>query len=223
MEELIKLLQENDIEVTDDLENSIKKIYPEKVDTDDLFTQQDLNDVVKKRLNREQKLHEQEIQDLKNEMEGLVDPDKVEEYQTKIDELNEEVKNREIQMKKDYEFQLAAKDAGVVDEEYFDFLANKRELKDRLKVDDEGNVVATDTEGNILTEEGKKLGPAALVNELKKDKPDVFSEKEKDDKTDIGGSGNPPDKTDKGKKKNTENFAVELGYKNKDKEWVKWL
>ena len=218
MEELIKLLQKNDIEVTDDLENSIKKIYPEKVDTDDLFTQEDLNDVVKKRLNREQKLHEQEINDLKGEMEGLVDPVKVKEYETKIEEFEGKAEERTTVLKKQYELQLAATKAGVTDQEYFEFLVEKNGLKSRLKTDDEGNIVVTDKEGNIITEDGKKLGPSKLLDELKKDKPDLFTDKKKADGTDIGGGGNPPDGTDKSKKKNTENFAVELGYKKKDKE-----
>ena len=217
MDKLIELLEENDIEVTDDLKNEIQEVYPEEVNTDDPFTQDNLNDVVKKRLARQEKLHEQEIQELKDEMEGLVDPDKVEEYESKIEELEGEADKRESQLKKDYELQLAATEAGVKDQEYFDFLVEKKGLKNRLTTDDDGSVVATDEDGNIMTEDGKKLGPSALVNEIKEEKSDVFGEKEEDGE-DIGGGGNPGGGPSKDVQKNTESLATELGYKTKDKE-----
>jgi len=189
MDELLELLKKNDIEVTDDLEISIENIWPEVPDTDDLFSQDELNDIVKKRLAREQKLHEQEIEDLKKEMEGLVDPEKVEEYETKIEELEGKAKEREAELLKDYELKLAAANAGVDDQEYFEFLVDKKGLKDRLQVGDEGNVLATDKDGNILTEDGNKLGPGVLVNELKEEKPGIVGNK--DDDQDIGGDSNP--------------------------------
>lgn len=189
MDKLLELLKENNIEVTDSLESEIEEVYPEEVDTDDLFTQEDVNEVVKKRLAREQKLHEQEIEDLKKEMEGLVDPEKVEEYETKIEELEGKAEKREAELLKDYELKLAAANAGVDDQEYFEFLVEKKGFKDRLKTDDEGNVLATDEEGNVLTEDGKKLGPEALVNELKEEKPGIVGNKDGDQ--DIGGDSNP--------------------------------
>ena len=221
MEKLLKILKDVDnFELTDELKAKIKKVWEDAtdIDTDDLFTQEEINEVVKKRLAREQKLHEQEINDLKGGMEGLVDPVKVKEYESKIEELEGDAEERTTVLKKQYELQLAATKAGVTDQEYFEFLVEKNGLKDRLETDDEGNIVVTDKEGNIITEDGKKLGPSKLMDELKKDKPDLFTDKKKEDGTDIGGGGNPPDETDKSKKKNTENFAVELGYKNKDKE-----
>ena len=64
MDELIEFLEENGVEVTDDLREEINNIWESNTpDTDDLFTQEELNEVVKKRLGREQKLHEQEIED----------------------------------------------------------------------------------------------------------------------------------------------------------------
>ncbi|OEG63398.1 MAG: hypothetical protein BHK79_09045 [Halanaerobium sp. MDAL1] len=215
MDELIKFLEENDVEITDDLKKEIKNIWNSNLpDEDDLFTQDDVDEIVKKRLAREEKLHEREIKGLEEKMEDMIPPEKVEEYKKAKKEAEEELEKYKTSQKIDYELQLSAKDAGVRDQEYFEFLVEKKGLKDRLITDDDGNVVATDEKGNILTEDGKKLGPAALVNEIKEDKPDVFGE-EKEDGKDIGGGGNPSGSGPKDKKKNTESLAMELGYKSK--------
>jgi hypothetical protein len=217
VEDIIKVLEDSDIEVTDNLREEIENNYPEVNDTDDLFTQEDVNEIVQKRLTREQKLHEQEIVELKDEMEGLVDPDKIEEYESRIEELENKTEERTTELKKTYELQLAAANAGVSDQEYFEFLVEKKGLKDRIKTDDDGNVVATDEEGNILTENGNKLGPSALIDDIKEEKPKIF-EKEDDDNDIGGGGGNPGGGTPKDVKKNTKNLAADLGYKTKDKE-----
>lgn len=215
MDELIKFLKENDVEVTDDLKEKIKNIWDSNLpNEDDLFTQDDVDEIVKKRLARAESSYETEIKELKEAMKGLVDPEKLEEYKEKVKELEGKAEEREKELKTEYELQLAAKDAGVKDPEYFEFLVEKKGIKNRLKLDEKGKVVATDKEGNILTEDGKKLGPAALVNEIKEEKPDVFGE-EKENKKDIGGGGNPGGSGPKDKKKNTESLAVELGYKRK--------
>jgi len=215
MDELIKFLEENDVEITDDLKKEIKSIWNSNLpDEDDLFTQDDVDEIVKKRLAREEKLHEREIKGLEEKMEDMIPPEKVEKYKKAKKEAEEELEKYKTSQKIDYELQLSAKDAGVKDQEYFEFLVEKKGLKDRLITDDDGNVVATDKKGNILTEDGKKLGPAALVNEIKEEKPDVFGE-EKEDGKDIGGGGNPGGSGPKDKKKNTESLAMELGYKSK--------
>lgn len=215
MDELIKFLEENDVEVTDDFKEKIKSIWNSYLpDEDDLFTQDELDEIIEKRLARAEKSYESEIKDLKKAMKEMIDPEKVEEYEDKIKELEGKAEEREKELKTEYELQLAAKDAGVKDPDYFEFLVEKKGVKNRLKLDDEGKVVATDEEGNILTEDGKKLGPSALVNEIKEEKPDVFGE-EKEVGTDIGGGGNPGGSGPKDKKKNTESLAMELGYKSK--------
>ncbi|SDI95918.1 hypothetical protein SAMN04515654_12127 [Halanaerobium congolense] len=215
MDELIKFLEENDVEITDDLKKEIKNIWNSNLpDEDDLFTQDDVDEIVKKRLAREEKLHEREIKGLEEKMEDMIPPEKVEEYKKAKKEAEEELEKYKTSQKIDYELQLSAKDAGVKDQEYFEFLVEKKGLKDRLITDDDGKVVATDKEGNILTEDGEKLGPSALINEMKEEKPDIFGE-EKEDGKDIGGGGNPGGSGPKDKKKNTESLAMELGYKSK--------
>lgn len=219
MEELINLLQEQeDIEVTDDLREEIENIWPEEQDTDDLFTQEEVNDIVKRRLSREQNMHEQEVQELKDEMEDLVDPQKIQEYETKIDELENKADQRTAELKKDYELQLAATEAGVKDREYFEFLAEKRGFKERLTEDEETNqivVLNEDGEEPVTNEDGEKVGPQFLMNELKEDKPEVFAESEDTgSEEDIGGGGNPTPNTDEEALENTKKLASQWGYSN---------
>lgn len=218
MEKLIELLEDNDVEVTDDLKSEIESIWPEENDTDDLFTQEEVNEIVKNRLSREQNVHEQEINELKEEMENLVDPEKIEEYEERIDELENSAEQRTASLKKEYELQLAAANAGVKDREYFEFLAEKRNFKDRLMEDEEtGDIIVTNEEGEpITTEEGEKAGPELLVNQLKEDKPSLVEDEsgeEGSNNTDIGSGGNPNTETTEEVDKNTKQFASELGYK----------
>jgi hypothetical protein len=215
MEELINFLQENDVEITDELKSEIKNIWNENIPkTDDLFTQEDVNKIVEKRLARAESSYQTEIDELKTAMEDMIDPEKVEAYETKISELEEAATEREKELKTDYELQLSAKEAGVSDLDYFEFLVTKKGMRDRLKLDEEGNVVATDKEGNILTEDGKKLGASALVKELAEEKPDIIGEQKKG--KDIGGGGgNPGGSGPKDKMKNTQSLAQQLGYKSK--------
>jgi len=194
VDKVLEVLKNNDVEVTDELRSQIEDAMPS---TDDLLTQQEFDDALDRRLGRERNLHENEIEQknkqikqLKEQMEDLVDPEKIEEYETKIEELEKKDQEASNDFKKDYELKLAAAKAGVEDEEYFDFLVEKRGLKDRLKVDDEGNIFATDKEGNIITsEDGKKFGAGKLIDELAEDKPDLIGSKEGGQ--DIGGDSNP--------------------------------
>lgn len=210
MEELLKVLKDAGVEITEEMKSKIGNVYP---DTEGLFTQNELDEIVKKRVSREQKVYENQIQDLENKLEGMVDPDKIEEYKSEINNLKEERDKIRNNLVTDYELKLASKNAGVEDVDYFDYLVEKNNLKSRLKLDEEGNVVATDAEGNILTEEGKKLGPEALVNEVKEMKPSIFGEAG-EEKKEIGSPTNPKSKkVDKSAR--TKEVAEELGYRNK--------
>jgi hypothetical protein len=210
MEKLLKVLKDAGVEVDDKLEGKIKNAYPDN-NTDDLFTQNEVDSVVKKRINREQKVYEQQIKDLEDKLSGMIDPNKAEEYKKEIDNLKSERDNIRRSLKTDYELKLASKSVGVKDEEYFDFLVDKKGLKDRLKYDvQKDRVVATDKDGNILTENGKKLGPEVLIKELKEEKPEVFGETQKE----ISSATNPKHKDmDKGAR--TKEVAEEFGYKTK--------
>jgi hypothetical protein len=186
MEKLLKILKALGVDVaSDDIKakleaDDFKKVFtdnwPKEVDTKDLFTQEQVNEIVSKRLTREQKVHEAEIGELQEKMKGLLDPSKVKEFEGKIEELEKASKANQAKLTKEYELKLAATKAGVKDPDYFDFLAQKDSLYDRIKVNEDGSLVATDKDGNILVEDGKKFGPEKLVEELKESKPDLFGE-----------------------------------------------
>ncbi|SDM20493.1 hypothetical protein [Halarsenatibacter silvermanii] len=221
MKKLLELLEENGVEVTGGLEEEIENIWPNEVDTADLFTQEDVNDIVKKRLGRENKLHEQEIAELKEKMQSLVDPEKVEEYEKQVEELEGKAKEREAQLKTEYELALAATEAGVVDKEYFDFLAEKREFHDKLVLNDEGEVCVTDGEGRLLTDdEGEYFKPSYLIGQLKEEKPEIFGSAEKEKKKTTGATN--PARGDvalnqqaEKRRKRTKELVKELGYTTK--------
>lgn len=162
---------------SDDFKKVYEANWPKVVDTKDLFTQDQVNEIVAKRLAREQKLHEAEIKELQDKMKGLLDPSKVKEFEDRIKELETAGKENQAKLKKEYELKMAAIKAGVKDPEYFEFLAQKDKLYDRIKVEEDGSLVVLDDKGNVLAEkDGKKFGPEKLIEELKGTKPDLFGE-----------------------------------------------
>ena len=186
MDKLLEILKALGIDVEkDDVKKKLesddfKKIYeanwPKAVDTKDLFTQEQVNEIVAKRLAREQKLHEAEIKELQEKMKGLLDP-KVKEFEDRIQELEKSSKENQAKLKKEYELKMAAIRAGVKDPDYFDYLAQRDKLYDRIKVEEDGSLVVLDAQGNVLAEkDGKKFGPEKLIEELKGTKPDLFGE-----------------------------------------------
>lgn len=186
MDKLLEALKKGKIEVTDDLKKALQTVWDEainkakeegKKDTGDLFSQEQLNDIIAKRLARQEKIHEAEIKELQEKMKGLLDPSKVKEFEDKIKELEKNSKESQAALKKEYELKLAATKAGIKDPDYFEFLAQKEKLYDRIKVNDDGSLVVTDKDGNVLAEkDGKKFGPEKLIEELKQSKPDLFGE-----------------------------------------------
>ena len=176
--------------------DDFKKIYeanwPKAVDTKDLFTQEQLNEIVAKRLARQEKIHEAEIKELQEKMKGLLDPSKVKEFEDKIKELETASKENQAKLKKEYELKMAAIRAGVKDPDYFDYLAQRDKLYDRIKVEEDGSLVVLDAQGNVLAEkDGKKFGPEKLIEELKGTKPDLFGEAAQPKPTWTPGPTNP--------------------------------
>lgn len=187
MDKMLEILKALGVDVTkDDIKKKLesddfKKVYetywPKAVDTKDLFTQEQLNEIVAKRLARQEKIHEAEIKELQEKMKGLLDPSKVKEFEDKIKELETASKENQAKLKKEYELKMAAIRAGVKDPDYFEFLAQKDKLYDRIKVEEDGSLVVLDAQGNVLAEkDGKKFGPEKLIEELKGTKPDLFGE-----------------------------------------------
>lgn len=145
MDELLKLLQGLEgFELTDELKEKIKKVWDNGIKSgqENLFTQEEVNKLIDKRFARESKLHEQEIADLKEQMKGMVDPDKVDEYETKIKDLEKQATASRTNLKKEYELKLAAINSGMRKDAVDDFV--KLADMSALKVDDDGNVTGTD-------------------------------------------------------------------------------
>lgn len=187
MDKMLEILKALGIDVTkDDIKKKLEsddftKVYeanwPKAVDTKDLLTQEQVNEIVAKRLSRQEKIHEAEIKELQDKMKGLLDPSKVKEFEDKIKELETASKQNQAKLKKEYELKLAALKAGVKDPDYFEFLAQRDKLYDRIKVEEDGSLVVLDAQGNVLAEkDGKKFGPEKLIEELKGIKPELFGE-----------------------------------------------
>jgi len=181
VEELLKILKAAGVEITDELKSKIENALPSG---EGKFNQEELDNKISDRLAREKAKHQNELEQkdeqitqLKDQVEDLVDPEKLEEYKETVKEIEDQAQQQTNSLTKQYELKLAAKDAGVDDKEYIEFLMEKRGMTDELTVDDEGNVVVTDGDGNVLTnEEGKKFGPDKLIEELKEDKPELFED-----------------------------------------------
>lgn len=203
MDKLLEALKKAKIEVTDDLKKALQTVWDEainqakeegkkSVDTGNLFTQEQLNEIISKRLARQEKIHEAEIKELQDKMKGLLDPSKVKEFEDRIQELEKSSKENQAKLKKEYELKMAAIRAGVKDPDYFDYLAQRDKLYDRIKVEEDGSLVVLDAQGNVLAEkDGKKFGPEKLIEELKGTKPDLFGEAAQPKPTWTPGPTNP--------------------------------
>ena len=213
MQEVLDILKQNDIEITDEIKKSLSNVVEKSSDPDNSLTQKEVNEMVKERLDRERAAYENEIDELKDQMEELVDPEKIEKYQEKIDELEDTKTNMRNGLVKDYELKMAAMEAGVTDIEYFEYLVEKNQVKDKLRLSDDGNLNVTDESGNFLTENGKKVGVRKIIADMKEEKPDLFTgggEKNTSGPTNPDGSG----ELDEQRRENSRKVAEELGYVN---------
>jgi len=213
LQEVLDILKQNDIEITDEIKKSLSNVVEKSSDPDNSLTQKEVNEMVKERLDRERAAYENEIDELKDQMEELVDPEKIEKYQEKIDELEDTKTNMRNGLVKDYELKMAAMEAGVTDIEYFEYLVEKNQVKDKLRLSDDGNLNVTDESGNFLTENGKKVGVRKIIDDFKEEKPDLFTgreEKNTSGPTNPDGSG----ELDEQRRENSRKVAEELGYVN---------
>ena len=199
MDKLFAILKALGIDVEkDDVKKKLesddfKKVYEAnwpKVDTKDLFTQEQVNEIVAKRLSRQEKIHEAEIKELQEKMKGLLSPEKTKEFEDRIKELETASKENQAKLKKEYELKMAAIRAGVKDPDYFDYLAQRDKLYDRI-VEEDGSLVVLDAQGNVLEKDGKKFGPEKLIEEIKGTKPDLFGEAAQPKPTWTPGPTNP--------------------------------
>ena len=211
MDKVLEILKNNDIEVTEEIKESLNNLAEEGNETKTPLDQTEVNKIVKDQLDQERSAHESEIEKLKTEMKDLVDPEKVEEYESKIKGLEESKARLKSGLIKDYELKMAALKEGVEDIEYFEYLVEKNQVKDKLRLNDDNILNVTDQDGNFLTEGGKKVGVEMIISEMKEDKPDLFTG---GGKKDTSGPTNPDSSVDldEYRRENTKKIAEEMGY-----------
>lgn len=184
-------------ELPDDLTEQIDELWPDQPDTDDLFTQEDVDEIVQQRLARERKAHESEIDELKEQMEDMVDPSEHNELKEKFETIDNKAQERVAETTKEYELKLAAAKEGV----------RKEAIDDFAKVIDKDK---------IEYEDGEVKGLDSLIEDVKENKP-FFFEPEEDSSSggsDFGGEG---DETDFFSKEQVEEMSQEEVDENLDK------
>jgi len=206
VEKILNVLEENDIEITDEIKNSLNDLVEEENNTKDPLNQDEINEMVKEQLDQERTAYENEIEKLKTEMRELVDPEKVEEYESKIENLEKSKDNLRSELIKDYELKMAAVKNEVNDLEYFEYLVEKNKVKEKLQLNDE-NIP------NVTDENGKKVGVQKIIADMKDNKPDLFGggeAKNTSGPTNPAGSG----ELDEQRRENSKKIAEEMGYAN---------
>lgn len=185
MDKLFEILKGAGLELTDELKSKIESVWP---DTDGLLTQDKVDEIVRKRLAREQEKHEAELDELRGKMEKLVDPSQVEQVKSEFNTQLEEAKKSRLAEKKLYELKLAATKAGAKDLDYLEYLVEKNGYQDRVDIGEDGKLYVTKDGKPVVDDKGQPLGLNALVEEIKAEKPDLFKPAK-----DIGNPSNPGD------------------------------
>jgi len=230
LDKLLGILNKAEVEVTDDLKSDIIDTWNEALaeakPDDDLLTQEEVNNIVKKRLARERETYESELKELRNKMENLVEPEQVDSVKEQFESQVDNLKQKTNETTKEYELRLAAVKNGAKDEDYIVYQAEKRGIKDKLGFDDNGNIIIVDDEGNPeKDEEGNIKTTSHLISEMKEEMPIHFSdnqEEETNKSRKSAGATNPkggdyePSKDKKIEK--SKEMAASMGYKPKDKE-----
>ncbi len=165
IEELLELLK-SEVgvdEVPGDLKEKINKVWP---DTGDLFTQEEVDEIVQQRLARERKAHESEIEELESKLKERVPAEEKEEAEKEAEKVKKQAQKRVAEFAKEKTLEAEAVKAGVRQEAVEDFV--KIVDKDELKFEDD---------------EVKGIDP--LIETIKEEKPYFF---EPEDEGSAGGS-----------------------------------
>ncbi len=218
MEWFLKLLENLGIKVEGDLKTkldsaefsaALAKVVP-KTDTAGLFTQEKVDQIVQDRLKRQERVHEQELGDLKIQMAKLVDPSKVTDVEKQFkDQLDAAAKKSEV-LTKEMKLREGFHKAGAKDVDYLMYQANQKGLANRFTVDDNGNVsvVTIGMDGKTspaFGKDGKPLEFGALIDEMKEEFKTYFGEQQ----TSTPGPTNPFDLDKSGK-----SFGAQLAEEN---------
>jgi len=225
VDQLLEILKGAKIEVTGDLQQKLKNAWDGaikqakeegKKDTGDLFTQEELDNIVKSRLTRERNSYESELKDLRGKMESLVDPAQVESVKTEFQGQLQNINKAREKEKIDYELRLAATKAGANDEDYIMFQVEKRGLKDNLGITEDGQVVVKEQKDD----KGNPVGVATVIEGLKKDLPTFFGTQQQPPAQTPGPTtpapGQGEDPTLEQRLTKSEQLAIEMGFKKKE-------
>lgn len=199
MQEVLDLIK-NEVEadeLPEDFVGQLEERWPEEPDESDSFTQDDVDDIVERRLAREREAHESEVEDLKDQMEDMVDPEDHKELQDKFDSINDKATDRVAKAQKREKLVREATKAGVRED----------------AIDDLPKLVDLES---IEYDDGDVEGVESVIEELEEEKPFLL---ESEDETSSGGSdfGGEGDETDFFSKEQVEEMDQETVDKNLDK------
>lgn len=183
--ELLKLLgidvAKDDIKTKLDSAEVKAKIEELKLKTEGLLTQEQFDKALQERLKRAEKVHEGELNALREDMKKLVDPSKIAEVENQFKSQLEAANKKGEALTKEMKLKEALFKAGVKDVDYLIYQANQKGTFNRFTVDDKGNisVVTVGADGKTspaFGKDGKPLEFGSLIDEMKTEFPTYFGE-----------------------------------------------
>lgn len=188
MDKFLELLKLLGIDVTkDDIKTKLDsadvkaKIEALAPKNEGLLTQEQFDKAVQERLKRAEKVHEVELNGLRDEMKKLVDPSKVTDVENQFKGQIEAANKKAEALTKEMKLREAFHKAGVKDVDYLMYQANQKGLANRFTVDDKGNVsvVTVGADGKAsqaFGKDGKPLEFGSLIDEMKEEFKTYFGE-----------------------------------------------
>lgn len=165
-----------------DFKAELEKSVP-KPNTEGLLTQEQVDKIVQERLKRAEKVHEGELNALREEMKKLVDPAKITEVEAKFKDQLEAANKKAEALTKEMKLREAFHKAGAKDVDYLMYQANQKGLTNRFTVDDKGNVsvIVIGADGKTspaFKKDGKPMEMADLIDEMKEEFKAYFGEQQ---------------------------------------------
>lgn len=184
MDKFLELLKLLGIDVTkDDIKTKLDsaevkaKIEELKPKTEGLLTQEQFDKALQERLKRAEKVHEGELNALREEMKKLVDPSKVTEVENKFKDQLDAANKKAEALTKEMKLREAFHKAGAKDVDYLMYQANQKGIPGRFTVDDKGNISVIGADGKpAFGKDGKPLEFGSLIDEMKAEFSAYFGE-----------------------------------------------
>jgi Skp family chaperone for outer membrane proteins len=169
----------NDIKTkldTADFKAKLEVAFPK---VDGLLTQEQFDKGVQERLKRQEKVHEQELTALREDMKKLVDPTKISEVENQFKGQLEAAQKKGEALTKEMKLRESLYKAGVKDVDYLMYQAGQKGLADRFAVDEKGNISVVGADGKpAFGKDGKALEFGSLIEEMKTDFGSYFGEQQ---------------------------------------------